>query len=405
MGNSRQHPPYAPLRLKKNEERRIKGGHTWVFSNEVDTQATPLTGFAPGQPVVIEDARGLALGAGYVNPHTLISARIVTRNPHAAIDRAFFTSRLKEALAVRKRMFGEPYYRWVYGDSDGLPGLVVDRFGPLVVVQISTAGMEIVLDDIVSAIDTLVDPSVIVLRNDGGARDLEQLPKYSRVCKGDAPDHLIVFENGARYAAPLLEGQKTGWFFDHRMNRAALRRYVKNQSVLDVFSYVGGWGIQAALAGAESVTCLDVSEKALGFAAENARHNDVSANFSTLAGDAFELLKSLRDERRRFDVIILDPPAFIQKKKDLKNGETAYRRLNQAAMQILSKDGILVSASCSSYLSGDALQDIIRQASRHIDRQVQILETGHQGPDHPVHPSIPETRYLKAFFCRVAPTF
>lgn len=405
MPNLPQLLPYATLRLKKNEERRIKGGHTWVFSNEVDTQISPLAGFEPGQPVTIEDSHGLALGVGYINPHTLICARIVSRNPQTTLNQRFFENRLKQSLALRERLFEQPYYRWVYGDSDGLPGLVIDRFGNVIVVQVSAAGMESLLDPIVSAIDAVADPALIVLRNDGGARDLEQLPKYCRVCKGEASDHLEIFENGARYRAPLLEGQKTGWFFDHRMNRAALQRYVKNQSVLDVFSYVGGWGVQAALAGAKSVTCIDASATALGFAADNARYNGVTDNFATLEGDAFELLKNLRGERQRFDVIVLDPPAFIQKKKDLKNGETAYRRLNQAAMQILSKDGILISASCSSYLSADALQDVIRQTSRHVDRQVQILETGHQGPDHPIHPSIAETRYLKAFFCRVTPTF
>lgn len=395
---------YAALRLKKNEERRIKGGHNWVFSNEVDVQHHPLSQFQPGQLVTLEDSRGQALGVGYINPHTLICARLLTRNPRAQISQKFFQDRLQQALSLRERLFSDPYYRWVYGDSDGLPGLVIDRYGNTVVIQASTAGMECLLDDIVAAIESCVDADLIILRNDSGSRDLEQLPKYCRVAKGEAADSLTILENAAEYSAPLLEGQKTGWFFDHRFNRAALRRYVKDQRVLDLFSYVGGWGIQAALAGAKSVTCADVSAKALNFATENARRNGVEKVFSIVEADAFELLKGLRAERERFDVVVLDPPAFIQKKKDLKNGETAYRRLNQAAMQVLSKEGILVSASCSSYLSGDTLTDIIRQSSRHIDRQAQILETGHQGPDHPVHPSIAETRYLKALFCRVIPT-
>lgn len=399
------HTDYATLRLKKNEERRLKGGHNWVFSNEVDTQISPLTAIEPGQIVLIEDARGHTLGVGYANPHSLICARLVTRNPRLKLGEKLITNRLQQALVLRERLFPGGYYRWIFGDSDGLPGLVVDRYGDVVILQAGTAGMEALTETVVAAIDKLIEPRVIVLRNDAGVRELEQLPKSTVVCKGNASTTLEIVENNTHYRAPFLDGQKTGWFYDHRMNRNTLRRYGRDCRVLDVFSYVGGWGIQAALAGASSVTCIDASTTALEHATDNARLNNVTSAFETLAGDAFDLLKQLREEKKRFDVIVLDPPAFIQRKKDLKNGETAYLRLNQAALQLLDRDGILVSASCSSYLRVDALQNILRQSARHIDRQLQILEEGGQSPDHPIHPAIPETSYLKAFFCRVTPTF
>jgi 23S rRNA (cytosine1962-C5)-methyltransferase len=243
-----------------------------------------------------------------------------------------------------------------------------------------------------------------LLRNDSSMRAMENLPSYIETVHGEIPEWLALHENGLHFETPLARGQKTGWFFDHRMNRARAAAYVKGKRVLDVFSYLGAWGVQAAAAGAESVLCVDSSALALEGVTRNAQLNHVEAKVQTRQADAFELLKELRAARERYDVVILDPPALIKRRKDIKEGTMAYQRLNQMAMQVLAKDGILVSCSCSYHLERDTLRDLLLKNSRHLDRFLQIVEEGHQGPDHPMHPAIPETAYLKAFFARVLPS-
>ncbi|MBI2779306.1 MAG: class I SAM-dependent rRNA methyltransferase [Gammaproteobacteria bacterium] len=393
-----------PLRLKKNEDRRLRAGHLWVFSNEVDTGKTPLTAFEAGQLIEIQDCRGEVIGNGYVNPHSLICARLVSRDPERVLNKSLLVHRLNMALSLREALFDKPYYRLAFGDSDGLPGLVVDRFGDVLVAQITTAGMEQCKDEVVAALDQAIKPSCIVLRNDTSSRAMEGLDSYVETVLGTAPETVTLEENGVQFVAPLLAGQKTGWFYDHRLNRARMQQYVRGKRVLDVFSYIGGWGVQAAAAGASEVACVDSSEAALAAAQHNAALNGVAERVKGMHGDAFEVLKALRAEREKFDVVILDPPAFIKCKKDMRAGLEAYQRLNQQAMQVLGKDGIIISASCSFHLPRPALMDAMLRASRHIDRNLQIIEQGHQGPDHPVHPAIPETNYLKAFIGRVLPS-
>ncbi|MBI3773246.1 MAG: class I SAM-dependent rRNA methyltransferase [Gammaproteobacteria bacterium] len=392
-----------PLQLKRNEGRRLRAGHLWVFSNEIDTTRTPLSAFEPGQDVELIDDSGKFLGHAYVNPNSLICARIVSRERDYPASASLITHRLNIALSLRERLFAHPYYRLVYGEGDGLPGLVVDRFGDVLSVQITTFGMEKRRDEIIACLDKLLRPKAIILRNDSSIREMEGLPRYVEVAHGTAPELLDVIENDCRFQAPAQTGQKTGWFYDHRLNRGRLTHYVKDLRVLDVFSYMGGWGIPAAVAGAREVLCIDESNLAIDQIHNNAALNNVGDRVATLHGDAFDALKQLRAEREHFDVIVLDPPAFIKRKKDIAKGTEAYRRLNQMAMQVLSKDGILVSASCSYHMDRDELRQQVLQAARHIDRNVVILEQGHQGPDHPVHPAIPETDYLKAFICRVTP--
>jgi len=392
-----------PLRLKKHEDRRLHTGHTWVFSNEVDTKITPLDAFEPGEVCVIEEASGRAIGSGYVNPATLISARLVSRDPAMLLDQSLITHRLNIALSLRERLFDKPYFRLVFGDSDGLPGLVVDRFADVLVVQITTAGMERLKAEVIAALDKVLKPQAILLRNDSSMRAMENLPSYIETVHGEIPEWLALEENGLRFETPLARGQKTGWFFDHRMNRARLAHYVKGKRVLDVFSYLGAWGVQAAAAGAESVLCVDSSALALEGVVRNAGLNHVESRVQTRQADAFDLLKELRAARERYDVVVLDPPALIKRRKDIKEGTLAYQRLNQMAMQVLGKDGILVSCSCSYHLERDTLRELLLKSSRHLDRFMQIVEEGHQGPDHPMHPAIPETAYLKAFFTRVLP--
>ena len=388
------------LLLKSQADRRIKRGHLWIFSNEVDVEKTPLKLFELGEQVVVENHQGKALGVAVVNPGALICARIINRDIKHPLSKSLLVHRINQALGLRNQCFEQPYYRLVYGDSDLLPGLVVDRFGDYLVVQISTAGMEAFKDDIVAALQQVIKPTAILLRNDHSARTLEQLPEYVEAI-GDVPEAVELIENDVRFWAPIAEGQKTGWFYDHRENRRMLQRLSPGKRVLDVYSYVGGWGVQAAVAGADSVTCIDASEQALDWVGENAALNQVDDRMMGLKGRAVDVLKSLHAEGEHFDIVVLDPPAFIKRRKDQKSGEAAYRHINELAIRLLHRDGMLVSASCSMHLSRDTLTETVRGASRHLDRHAQIIWQGGQGADHPVHPAIPETEYLKSLFARI----
>ncbi|BES69927.1 class I SAM-dependent rRNA methyltransferase [Marinobacter nanhaiticus D15-8W] len=390
---------FPQLYLRKGAERRIRAGHLWIYSNEVDTRRSPLNGFEPGSQVCVFAANDKPLGTAFLNPHALICGRLISRNPEQGMTPQRLTDRLETALALRERLFDRPFYRWVFGDADGLSGLVIDRFDNVVVIQVSTAGMETMRESLVRAVQKLAHPRSIVFKNDGKMREVEGLDSYVAAGLGDIPDVLQVEENGVRFEAPLAEGQKTGWFYDHRMNRRRLQDYASGKRVLDVFSYVGGWGVQAAAAGAASVTCVDSSRTALDSVGRNAALNGLS-NVDTLEGDAFTALKDLCDQKERFDIVVLDPPALIPRRRDQKVGEQAYARLNQLGLRLLDRDGLLVSASCSMHLSTDRLVDIIRGSGRRIDRFVQLLEQGHQAPDHPVIPGIPETDYIKSCFVR-----
>lgn len=391
----------SQLRLKKNEDRRLRAGHLWVFSNEVDVAATPLTAFEPGEPVDVVDSRGGFIGSAYVNPRSLICARIISRNPGQQLDVELLTARIGRALTLRETLYrGEPFYRLVFGEGDFLPGLVVDRFGDTLAMQITTAGMDRVSDDIVAALQDILQPRGIVVRNDTPSRALEGLAQGVTTI-GSVSDPLELIENGTRFSTSLTSGQKTGWFFDHRENRAAMRRYVPGKRVLDVFSYVGGWGVQAAAAGASSVVAVDASAVALEELGRSAALNGVAEIVETRRSDAFDALQAIASSGERFDVVVLDPPAFVKRKKDVKQGEKAYRRINELAMGVLATDGILISASCSYHMSRESLLQAMLRASRSAGRELQILEEGHQAPDHPIHPAIPETAYLKSFTARV----
>lgn len=392
---------FRPLHLKKNEDRRLRAGHLWVFSNEIDVVKSPLTAFEPGEPVEILAANGKPVGTGYVNPRSLIAARLCSRDAEHPWNGSLIVHRLRVALALRERIYPTPHYRLVFGESDGLPGLVVDRYGDQLVAQFTTAGMERMKDEVIGALVKVLAPAGIWLRNDSGVRALEGLEPYTEVAHGRASEALEIVEDGLRFRVPRASAQKTGWFYDQRENRARLGRWVKGARVLDVFSYAGGWGIRAAAAGAAEVTCVDSSANALAAVADSAALNGLSVE--TREADAFEALRELREHRRRFDVVIVDPPAFIKRRKDHKEGLQAYHRINQLAIQLLDRDGLLVSCSCSHHLSADELRGVVRHEARHLDRTAQIVEVGGQGADHPIHPAIPETAYLKCLYARVLP--
>src|SRR6202166_4600747 len=404
MSDSGKVAELPALRLKRNEDRRLHAGHLWIFSNEVDTRQTPLTKFKAGDLVRVLAHNDRALGLAYVNPQSLISARMLESWNFP--DAAWLATRIRAALALRDRLYSKPYYRLVYGESDGLPGLVVDRYGSACVVQIGTAGMEKLKHEIRQALEEVLHCEALLFKNDSAAREMEGLPSYVEAATGSFEELAKVLEDGLEFRAPLAEGQKTGWFFDQAANRRALPKYVRRGArVLDVFSYVGAWGVRAAHSGAREVLCVDSSAAALELAVSNAERNRVNerngCNLTTVKGDAFEVLEDLAKKGSRFDVVVIDPPAFAKRKKELPKALAAYKRLNQLAMQVTAADGILVSCSCSYHVSHEDLQDAIAKAARAADKHLQILEAGGQAPDHPVHPAMPETRYLKAYFCRV----
>jgi len=389
------------LRLKKQEHRRIRAGHPWIFSNEINTAITPLKSFQPGDQVIVEAHDETALGAAYVNPHSLICARLYSTDPKQLLDLNFFIEKINLALAVRTQLFSAPYYRLIFGESDQIPGLVIDRFGEHLTVQINTAGMERCKELIVQALLSCIpETQSILFKNDSSIRTQEGLVSEVIAAYGEPPETVTIEENNARFIAPLMSGQKTGWFYDHRQNRLRLQDYVKNRHVLDVFSYVGAWGIQAALYGAASVEFVDSSQQAINAVKENVKLNQLTTRLTTVCEDAFVVLKEYVQKRQTFNVIILDPPAFVKKAKDKAEGLLAYHRINELALKMLTPGGILISCSCSMQVSMQDLIDILQRISAKNQIPIQLLERGHQGPDHPLHLAIPETDYLKALFIR-----
>ncbi len=384
--------------LKKGEDRRLRIGHLWVFSNEIDTKRSPLTSFNPGQSVLVADCGGRVLGTGYVNPASLIAVRMVSRKAEEALNADLLRRRLSDALDLRNRMFGTPFYRLCHGEGDFLPGLVADRHGDHVVCQITTAGMDAHTDELLSVLDELLHPSSILLDNNVASRDLEGLERFQRVALGNAPDEISIEESGMHYAVPLKDGQKTGWFYDQRVNRAALTPFVQSQKgchVLDAFCYAGGFGALAAKNGAGKVSFMDASAHALSYAKRNAEQFGTETEL--LQGDALTLLADLRREGRTFDIVCLDPPAFIKRKKDAKQGLEAYQRVNEIGLDLVRPGGMLMTCSCSHHLEADALRGLVTRAAGKRRRHARLVFQGFQGPDHPIHPAMPETAYLKTF--------
>jgi len=388
------------LFLRKGADHRLRGGHLWVYSNEVDSERSPLGGFSAGDQVAVRNANDSLLGSAYMEPNSLICARLYAPGEQRELDAPLFSARLQAALAIRQAAFDQPFYRLVYGDSDTLPGIVIDRFGDILVLQLNNDGLERYREPLLAALVALLQPRGILLRADSRSRREQGLATESEVIYGAVPQQVPLQENGVHFLAPVYTGQKTGWFYDHRMSRVRLATCVKDKSVLDVYSYIGGWGIQAAVFGASAVCCVDSSAQALEGVEANARLNGVEARVTTRRGSAPEIMAAMHGEGSRFDVVILDPPAFIQRKKDLKKGIAAYRRINELGLQLLHPGGLLISASCSMHLSRAELIAAMQQAAVRTGCQIRVVEQGAQGPDHPIHPAIPETEYLKAVFAR-----
>ncbi len=389
------------LRLKKREERRVMRGHAWVFSNEIDTAHTPLKGLEPGSAVTLETANGKFLAHAYVNPHSLIAARVTSWRANHPFNATVLRERLSLALALRQSRYAEPFYRLVHSEGDFLPGLTVDRYDHVLVVQITSAGMELYRDDIVDSLQALTGATAIFLRNDAPVRELEHLPSYREWVVGEPVDVLTIRENSLHYQVPADVSQKTGWFYDHRDSRLSLAPWVKGRRVLDVYSYLGGFGLNALAFGASSVLAIDASAPATQAAMANAALNNMQDRFSAQCNDAVEAMRTLFEEGERYDVIILDPPAFIKRRKDREQGLRHYALNNRLAMRLLVPGGILLSASCSQALSQDELLQQMRQGAPKSSLGLQVLAPLQQGADHPVNISMPETLYLTGAIARL----
>ncbi|OGT48615.1 MAG: hypothetical protein A3E82_04785 [Gammaproteobacteria bacterium RIFCSPHIGHO2_12_FULL_38_11] len=383
------------LSLKKDAERRIKAGHLWIFSNDIDTALSPLKNYSAGELIIIETSFKKSIAIGYINPHCLLCIRILSLDIQTKIDTEFFVAKIKMAILKRETLFTDHYYRAVFGESDRLPGIVIDRFNNIIVAQINTAGMENLKPYLIDAIKIVFNPTCVVLKCDSSERKNEGLENYTEIAHGATPEQIEIKENNCVYRVSLLSGQKTGWFFDHRLNRARVATYCKDKKVLDVFSYCGGFTLPAAKV-AREVTAIDRSQPALDILNENTTLNSLN-NIKTCCGDALESMKTLVAKKELFDVIILDPPALIKRKKEASAGAKMYQKLNEAALQLLKSNGILFSASCSMHLAATDLLNVIRKAAINTQKEISVLEQCHQASDHPVHPAITETNYLKGF--------
>ncbi len=390
------------LSLRKGAERRLSSGHCWVYSNEVDVAKTPLKSFVAGDLVEVVSAAGKILGSAYMEPNSLICARIYSPQAGCELNEALVTERINSALKLRQQFYSEPYYRLLFGDSDSLSGVVVDRYGDYLVVQLNTAGIERYQGIIVDALVSVLSPKGVLLRGDSRARKEQNLGSQSGLVFGEVPERVELIENGVKFLVPVFDGQKTGWFYDHRSSRGRLQDYVKDKRVLDVFSYIGGWGIQACAFGASEACFVDSSQTALDGVLDNARLHQWQDRVEVLKGSADKALAMLVEQGRHFDVVIVDPPAFIQRKKDIKQGMKAYQRINEAALKLLDDGGTLISASCSMHLSAADLRKVVNSAAQRVGVSVRILEQGHQAMDHPIHPAIPETEYIKTWCVAVS---
>lgn len=386
------------LRIKKRDQQRLRDGHLWVYSNEVDTDVTPLKNIKTAI-VHLEDYRGNFLATASFNNQALICARILDTEPRDVLDAAFFEKRIQTALELRQIAFKQDFYRLVYGEGDLLSGLVIDRFAQTFVVQIGTQAIEQAKDALVAALQKIFGATaIIVFKNDGKGRSMEQLEEYVETVPADANvTELEVIENGVSFKAPL-DGQKTGWFYDHRDGRKWLNDCAQGRTVLDVFSYIGGWGIQAAAHGATQVTCVDSSAKAGESVLANAALNKQS-QVTFVESDAFEYFK--KAAMTTYDLVVLDPPALIQKRRDFEQGRQAYFLLNEGAIQRVKDGGLLVSASCSLHLDRDELIRIVQQVARRQNKHVQMVHEAHPAADHPRLIPMTESDYLKCLVFRV----
>ncbi|WP_265500238.1 RSP_2647 family RNA methyltransferase [Paracoccus beibuensis] len=390
------------IRLRpKAKPQAIRHGFPWVFADEAvldrRTRALP-----PGGMALLEDAERQPLGVVTVNPNSKIIGRMMDRDADAVVDRAWIAERLARAQEMRARLYDAPFYRMVHAEADGLPGLVIDRFGDAAVMQPNAAWADSMAEDIANALVEVTGVSSVILNGQGRARGLEGLSERMEVLRGEAPTAPVqVGMNGAIYLADLMGGQKTGLFFDQRPNHAFAQRLVKGGTVLDVFSHVGGFGLAALAAGATQATCIDGSAAALKLAQGGAEAMGAADRLEVVQSDAFKALEQLAEQGRGFDVVICDPPAFAPAKPALEAGLRAYERVAKTAAPLVAPGGYLVLCSCSHAADLTAFRNVSARGIGRGGRRGVLIHTGQAGPDHPMLPQLAETGYLKALFFRL----
>lgn len=380
------------LTVKSTALARLASGHPWIYANEL---TRPPKSCDPGCTVDVRTSRGDWIGRGYYNPKSVIAVRLLAREA-AAFDQAFFGRAIERAQALRERVLpGEEAYRVVFGEADDLPGLIVDRYGSVLVAQILTAGMDRLTDAIVNALVARFGPVAIIARNDTGSRKLEGLSAEKRLLYGTPPPELVITKNGLQFEIDAWEGQKTGFFLDQSANYRALTPWAKDARVLDAFCYSGAWGLHALRAGAAFVLGLDASEKALVTARANARRNGLDGRAVYRRADVFTELRRVLAAGERYDLIILDPPAFAKTRKDKPRALRGYQEINRLAMSLLSPGGTLVTCSCSHPIDAPSFHDALAEAATDAKRAFRVLARRTQGLDHPIVLGIPETEYLQ----------
>jgi len=386
------------IHLQPGRSRRLRAGHPWVFSNELvmDAEAKALE---PGGIVRVIDAGGEKLGVGSFNPHSLIACRLLSRDADSKIDKDFIAGLLKRALDLRSRLYDAPCYRLIHAEADGLGGLVIDRFFDSVTIEANTAGMELLLPEILAALDAVIAPKNVLIKNDSPVRKYEGLELYDRVAKGELAEPIELVENGVRFLADLATGQKTGWFYDQRDNRAAVAKLSSGLSVIDFYSYAGGFALQAAKAGASRVIAVDRSEASLALASRSAELNGLS--LETVRAEAFAEMERLAAAGTRFGMVVADPPAFVKSKKDLAAGAKGYRKMTRLAAALVEPNGFLLVASCSHHMSAENFAEEVRHGLSNAGRSGRVLRVAGAGADHPLHPSLPESAYLKALLLQL----
>lgn len=383
------------LKVKKGQDRRLNAGCPWVYSNEIEN-ISQLSSLANGELVRVQNGFGDVVGVGYYNRHSLISARLLAWGAEQNIDEAFFVRRISQALKLREEFFSVPYYRLVHSEADGIAGLIIDRFNNLFVLQVATFGIENLLDKIIAAINSVFAGAIIVLRNDVPARKLEGLEEYVKVVQGEIPSQNILIENNLKFNFDPLLGQKTGWFFDQRENRKFISSIAKGKDVLDCYCYNGGFGINAAAAGAKSVSFVDSSDAAINNVKENISLNNLSGNFEFFNDKVFDSLENLAVAGKKYQLVLLDPPAFIKSKKDFFAGIKGYEKLTKIAAKLVDKGGYLFIASCSHNAGLDDLVKASADGIRKAGRDSKIIRIFGADIDHPMHPFLAESEYLKS---------
>jgi 23S rRNA (cytosine1962-C5)-methyltransferase len=390
--------PTLKLRIKRHSELRIVRGHPWIFSNEIENFAA-LKGLEKGTIIEVVINKDDSFAIAYFNPHSLIAARILTYDLNQKIDENFFIEKISSAKALREKFFDKPFYRLIHSEADFLPGLVIDRYNDVLSCQISTAGMEKLSPILISALEKIFPDCAIIFRNDIESRKFEGLELYTKTIRGEVADKIEIEENNLKFSIDVNGGQKTGWFFDQRMNRDFIGSISKDADVLDAFCYLGGFGFNALKGKAKSVTFIDSSAdviSAIEANLANAAQLENKAKTELITSKVYDTLEDPDFQKRRFDIVLLDPPAFIKSKKDFFSGLKGYEKLIKLSANLVKKNGILMLTSCSHHAT---LSDLIAAANdgfRKIGRRAKLIRTFGAGYDHPIHPALKESEYLKS---------